>query len=223
MGEESCGLEAVDAGVDLGDVELVGLEGFLLDDRRDFGGRGRGAEDAAVADGVGRDGGEDGHGGLLAEMEGAHGLEGGGLDEWDIAGEDEEVFGWGVAGGGDVRFELLEGVARSALLGLEDEGDAGGFDCGADAVGFMANDAVDVVGRRDGPGGCDDVQQEGLTADFVEDFGTAGLEACALARCHDCDSEVGSFHTEIIVSWVRAWVARRLKAAEVEDGGAEAG
>ena len=39
FGEERCGLEAVDAGVDLGCVELVGVEGFLLDDGGDLGGR----------------------------------------------------------------------------------------------------------------------------------------------------------------------------------------
>ncbi len=37
FGEEGCGLEAVDAGVDLGCVELVGREGFLFDDGGDFG------------------------------------------------------------------------------------------------------------------------------------------------------------------------------------------
>ena len=37
LGEESCGLESVDAGVDLGCAELVGAERFLLDDGGDFG------------------------------------------------------------------------------------------------------------------------------------------------------------------------------------------
>ena len=38
LGEEGCGLEAVDAGVDLGGGELLGSEGFLLDDGGDVGG-----------------------------------------------------------------------------------------------------------------------------------------------------------------------------------------
>ena len=37
VAEEGGGLEAVDAGVDFGSVELIGLEGFLLDDGGDFG------------------------------------------------------------------------------------------------------------------------------------------------------------------------------------------
>ncbi len=41
LGEESCGLEAVDAGVDLGCGELVGAERFLFDDGGDFGCVGR--------------------------------------------------------------------------------------------------------------------------------------------------------------------------------------
>ncbi len=65
LGEERFGFEAVDAGVDLGGVELVGLEGLLLDDADDFGLVGRAAQDAAVAGGVGGDGGEDGHRGVL--------------------------------------------------------------------------------------------------------------------------------------------------------------
>jgi len=66
-------------------------------------------------------------------------------------------------------------VAGSALLGLENEGDAGGFDGGADTVCFVADDAVDVVGGRDGFCRGDDVEDERLTTDFVEDFGTTGF------------------------------------------------
>ena len=71
--------------------------------------------------------------------------------------------------------EYLKGVAGAALLGLEDEGDAGGGDGGADLVGFVADDAEDLVGGDDGLGGGDDVEQEGAAADFVKDFGAAGL------------------------------------------------
>jgi hypothetical protein len=47
---------------------------------------------------------------------------------------------------GEVGFEHLQGVAGAALLGLEDELDAGVGDGGFHAVGFVADDAVDVVG-----------------------------------------------------------------------------
>ena len=76
VGEEGGGAEAVDAGVDLGCGELGGGEGFLLDDGCDVGRAGSGSEDAAVAGGVGWDGGEDGHGRVLGEVEGAEVLEG---------------------------------------------------------------------------------------------------------------------------------------------------
>ena len=112
-----------------------------------------------------------------------------GLDEGDVAGEDEEVLGRGLAGGGEVGLELLKGVAGAALLGLKDEGDAGGGYGGADLFGFVADDAEDLVGGRDRFSGGDDVEQEGLATDFVKDFGAAGLEARAFARGHDGDSE----------------------------------
>ena len=199
VGEESGGFEAVDAGVDFGEMELGGGEIFLFDDCCDGGIPLAGVEDAAVAGGIGGDGCQDGHGGVLGEVEGAERGEGGGLDEGDVAREDEEVFGWG--GAGEVGFELLEGVAGAALLGLEDELDAGVGDGGADAVGFVANDAEDVGGWRYGLGGGDDVEEQGLAADFVEDLGAAGLEAGAFAGGEDGDSEVG-LHLRIIVSWV---------------------
>ncbi len=109
----------------------------------------------------GRDGGEDGHGGVLREVEGAEGFESGGFDERHIAREDEEVFGGRLAGGGEVCLELLEGVAGAALLSLQDEGDAGGGDGGANLIGLVTDDAVDLVGGRDGFGGGDDVEKGG--------------------------------------------------------------
>ncbi len=69
--------------------------------------------------------------------------------------------GRGCAGELEVGFEHLHGVAGAALLGLQDEVDAGGGDGGSDALGFVADDAVDVVGGDDGFGGGDDVEEEG--------------------------------------------------------------
>ena len=59
------------------------------------------------------------------EVEVADGGDGFGADERDVAGEDEEMFGEGCAGELEVGFEHLDGVAGAALLGLEDELDAG--------------------------------------------------------------------------------------------------
>ncbi len=166
------------------------------------GASGCGAEDSAVAGGVGGDGGEDGHGGALGEVEVADGLDGFGADEGDVAGEDEEVLGKGIAGEGEVGFEHLEGVAGAALLGLEDELDSGGCYGGADAVGFVADDAVDVVGGDDGFCGGDDVEEEGAAADLVEDFGAFTFEPRAFAGGHDGDGESFGVHRDM-VSW--AW------------------
>ena len=73
----------------------MGGEGLLLDDGgnvRTGIGAGAGAQDPTVAGGVGRDGGEDGHGGALGEVGLADGADGLGADERDVAGEDEQVF-----------------------------------------------------------------------------------------------------------------------------------
>ena len=75
-----------------------------------------GSYDAAVACGVGGDGGEDGHGGALGEVDVADSSDGFGTDEWDVAGEDEEMLGKGIAGKGEVGFDHLESVAGAALL-----------------------------------------------------------------------------------------------------------
>ena len=113
--------------------------------------------------------------------EGADGL---GADEGDVAGEDKEVGGDGLAGCGEEGFQHLEGVAGSALLRLEDELDAGRGDGGLDAGGFVADDAVDVGGGDERAGGGDDVEEEGAAADLVEDLGAAGFEAGASAGGH---------------------------------------
>ncbi len=198
FGEEGTRVEAVDAGVYFGSGELVGREGFLLDDGGDFGAGGGAAEDAAVSGGVGGDGGEDGHGGVLGEVEVADGAEGFGADEGDVAGEDEKVLGKGSAGEGEVGFEHLEGVAGAELLLLEDELDASGGDGGVDAVGFVADDAVDVVGGDEGFSGGDDVEKECSAANLVEDFGVLALEAGAFTGGHDRDGECFVIHRDMV-------------------------
>lgn len=78
-------------------------------------------------------------------------------------------------------------MAGSALLGLEDELDSGGLNGGADAVGLVADDAVDLVGWNDLLGGGDDVEEEGAATDLVEDFGALALEPRAFSGGHDGD------------------------------------
>jgi hypothetical protein len=107
------------------------------------------------------------------------------------------VSGQGSAGELEVGFEHLYGVAGAALLGLEDKLNAGGGDSGADAVGLVADDAVDVVSGDDGFCGGDDVEEEGAASNLVEDFGALALEPRAFACGHDGDGEIVSVHTGI--------------------------
>jgi hypothetical protein len=93
------------------------------------------------------------------------------------------------AGKLEVGLEYLHGVAGAALLGLEDELDTGGGYCGFYTLGFVADDAVDVVGGDYGFCGCDDVEEESAATDFVEDFGALALEPRAFACGHDGDGE----------------------------------
>ena len=198
LGEELLGFEAIDAGVDFGSVALFWSEGFLLDDGGDVFRTGASTKDAAVAGGVGRDGGEDGHGGVLLEVGFGEGVEGFGADEGGVAGEDEEMLGrGGRAGLGEEGFDRLEGVAGSALLGLVDERDAGVGDGGFHAGRLMAGDDEDAVGGDERAGGGDDVEQEGLAADLVEDLGAFAFETGALAGGHNGDGEGG----EVGVRW----------------------
>src|SRR5882757_7051394 len=114
------------------------------------------------------------------------------------------MFGERRAGELEVGLEHLHGVAGAALLGLEDELDAGGGDGGADAVGFVADDAVDLVGGDYGLRGGDDVEEEGATSDLMKDFGALALEPRAFACGHDGDGEFWGGHRPLW-SHVRFW------------------
>ena len=107
------------------------------------------------------------------------------------------MFGERCAGEFEVGFEHLHGVAGAALLGLEDELDTGGGYGGFYAVGFMADDAVDVIGGDQGFRGGYDVEEKGAATDFMEDFGALAFEPRAFACGHDGDGEVVSVHTGI--------------------------
>jgi hypothetical protein len=76
-------------------------------------------------------------------------------------------------------------VAGAALFGLKDELDAGGGDGGADAVGLVADDAVDMVGGDDGLCGGDDMKEKGAASNLMEYFGALTLEPRAFACGHD--------------------------------------
>src|SRR5438270_12418979 len=98
------------------------------------------------------------------------------------------------AGELEVGLEHLDGVAGASLVGLEDELDAGRCDGGADAVSFVADDAVDVAGWDNGFRGGDDVEEESAAPDLVEDFGALAFEAGAFACGHDGGGGVWGGH-----------------------------
>ena len=105
------------------------------------------AQDAAVAGGIGRHGGEDGHGGVLAQMQIADASDGLRPDQRHIAGEHQQMLRKRLAREREVRLDHLHGVAGAALLLLQHELHAGGRDGGLHALGLVADDAVDVLRR----------------------------------------------------------------------------
>ena len=101
---------------------LLGSELLLLDDGFDLVGADAvlyAAHDASVAEGIGRLGGEDGHGGGVGDVEIAHRGDGLRPDERHVATEHEDMI---VAG--ERLAALHEGVSGAALLGLLDELDS---------------------------------------------------------------------------------------------------
>ena len=129
-------------------------------------------------------GAEQGHGGLLVQVEVEQTGDGLRRDLRGVAGENDDV-----VVGGERRLRDHQSVAGAALLRLQDEIYAGGGDGGADAAGFVADDGEDVAGRNYARGGGDDVRQQGLAADFMQHFGKLRLEPRAFAGGHDGDGD----------------------------------
>ena len=183
--KERLGAKGVDAGVDLPQALLIGRKRLLLDDCFDLGRIRLLSQHPAVAGGVGRSGGEDGHSRALLDVKIAQAGDGFRLQEGDVSGEDEKLV---------VSFDSplggLDGVTRPTLLFLVNEADAGIFDGGLDGRGLMSDDNVDVGRRDDLTGAVDHVTEQRLAADFVEHLGALGLEARALASSHDDNCEL---------------------------------
>lgn len=187
-------IEGVDAAVDLAQAlgcgEHVIRERLLFDDARDIIGAILLAQDAAVACGVVRDGREDGHGSVFAQMRVAQLCDGLRADERDVAGEDEKIFWRCDFVGMKPLLYALESVAGAKLFGLEDEAHTrGGGGC-FDAVCLMAHNDKDVFSGNGGLCCVDDVQQQSLAADGVEDLGERTLQAGTFTRSHDDNAEV---------------------------------
>jgi hypothetical protein len=123
-------------------------------------------------------------------MEVTNSGDGFGADEWNVAGQDEEMLWERRAGEFEVGLEHLHGVAGAALLGLEDELYADVLDGGADAVGFVTDDAVDVISRDDLLCGGDHMKKKSAAADLMKNLGALALEPRAFACGHYGDGEV---------------------------------
>ena len=98
------------------------------------------------------------------------------------------------AGFGKVRLYLLEGVAGSALFGLEDKLNAGERDGCTYTVSLMADDAINVLGWHYRLRGVDYMQQQGLAADLMQDLGPLTFEPRTLTRGHDGNGKSGCVH-----------------------------
>ena len=178
--------EDVESGIDLMNLFLGGAGGFFFDDGLDFGAAGVFPKHAAVAGGVVEVGAEQGHRGLLVEMEVEQLGDGLGRDLRSVAGENDDM-----VVGGECWLRDHQSVAGAALLGLQNEIDAGVGDGGADAVGLVTDDGEDIAGRNHARGGGDDVRQQRLAADFMQNFRKLRLEPRAFPGGHDGDGDVG--------------------------------
>ena len=103
---------------------------------------------------------------MLIKVEVEQACDGLGRDLRGVAGKNNDVIV-----GGECRLSDHQSVAGAALLGLQNEIDAGAGNGAADSVGFVADDGEDII-RRDDPGGrCDDMSEKRLAANFMQNLG----------------------------------------------------
>ena len=159
---------------------MASLQRLLLDDSFDFVALRAFADDASVAGRVLQPGSQNGHGRILGPVEVANFRDGRGGDQGSVARENQHVI---------VFFQCLagdhHGVSCAALFGLQDEVHLSIRDRSADALGFIADDRVDIP-RRHNPGRSRDyMRQQRLASDFMQDFRVFRLQARALTGRHD--------------------------------------
>src|SRR5260370_18637848 len=135
---------------------------------------------------------------MLVEVEVERLGDGLGRDLGGVAGENDDM-----VVGRERGLRNHEGVAGAALLGLPDEVDAGVGEGVADAIGFVADDGKDVAGGNDVGGRGDNVGQQGVAANFLQDFRKLRLQAGAFSGGHDGDGYAGDRGRR---SFRRLWV-----------------
>ena len=186
--EEVAGAEHPVGGVYFFDLALLGRGVVVFDDAGEV--AGGIADDAAVAGGVGEEGGGEGDGGFGVVVFVDHGLQGLGADEGAIAAEDDDVVVFTDAFGGfDLGLADHDGVAGAFLFVLDNPGDVGVVFVGVDdAIAVVADDEVEA-GDADFAAGVEDVGEHGAAADFVEDFDAVGFHAGGFAGGEDDGGE----------------------------------
>ena len=172
---------------------MIGSELRFLDDGGD--GVTGFAEDAAVAGGIGEDGGEDSGGRVAGFMFLEKSAESFGADEWRVTREDDDVFR---VAEGALRNE--HGVAGAVLWLLQNGFDFEGFDGGGNLFGLVADHGDDFF-RVEGQAGTDDMIDERAATGVMKNFGEAGFEASAFASGEDEDGYVVIGHGRSIVTW----------------------
>ena len=182
-GAQVGGVEDVDAGVDLADSAL-GLAGVaLLDDGRD-GAVGL-AHDAPVAGGVLELGGQQGDGISALMVLSQELLQGGGVQQRDVAAGDDDGPGEVLGQGGQPAGDGPPGTGHLVLVGRNGiGGDLG--EVGDDGVALVAHDDDEVLGLQP-PGRGDGVVHQAATADPVQDLGGDRSHTSSLACGHDDD------------------------------------
>src|ERR1700756_2915277 len=196
-GPEFGGGEAVHAGIDFVEFALLGRELQLLDDGGD--GVAGFAEDAAVAGGIGEDGGEDGGGGVAGFVFLQQGAKSFRTNQGGVAGKNDDVLG--VADGA---FGDEQGVAGAVLRLLQNSFRAERFDRGGNLFRLVANNGNDFF-RVERQASANDVIHKRAATGMMKDFCEAGFEACAFASGGDEDSGVVIGHGQSIVHWTRVF------------------
>ncbi len=178
---EELGVEDVDAGVDLGDPELVGTGVAVLDDPGDPVAV---ADDPSVAGGVRQHGGEDGDRVALFAVGGHQVDQGLPGEQRDVAAGDDDLSGDPGQGGE----AAADGVAGAARLGLQRHAglwrDIG--EVSLHLVASVPDDHDEVVGFK-GAGGVHGVGDHGAAGELVQHLGHCRFHPCARAGGHDDD------------------------------------
>ncbi len=177
----------VDAGIDLVLVRFIAAQCLLLNDALDLIGRlafDHAAKNPSVAGGIVRLGREHGHSCMVCDVKIADARDGLRRDQRNIARQHQHMLERRQR---CARFH--HGVTGAALLALQHESDAGGFQRRADLVRLMPDDGEDALRGNHLRRRRHHMRQQRLAANLVQDFGKPRLQPRALAGGEDGNRE----------------------------------